>query len=166
MSSNTSGADDPPDQASKLVARIEFADILVGLCLLALSLLFYFEGQKLGAASGPEIGPASFPTGLALLLGAAASLLILSSGVRLVAAKANHMIEIRRPLRVLGGMALLLAFPVLMERLGYYLAMGAFLAVFLVLADYRRPLGIVVAVASFLAMSWLVFAQILKIPLP
>lgn len=146
--------------------RGEVGDMIVAVALIALAALFFLEGRKLAGLSGPGIGASDFPQGLAALLAAAALLMILVAAGRVLARRPGHLIEVRRPLRVLAGMVLLAAFPVLMERAGYYIAMGVFFAAFLWVADYRRPVGIVVAVCAFLAASWLVFAQLLKIPLP
>ena len=64
------------------------------------------------------------------------------------------------------GIALIIAFPVVMARFGYYPAMGLLIPSLLWVAGYRRPLGFVLYTVGFLVFTKLVFGLILKVPLP
>jgi hypothetical protein len=57
-------------------------------------------------------------------------------------------------------------FPLLMSSLGYYLATAAWLPLLLFVAGYRKPIGILVYTAGFLAFVKLGFDMILRTPLP
>jgi hypothetical protein len=140
-------------------------DAIAGLALIALAGWFYFEAGDIPDYDGPSIGAADFPRGLAILLAIGALILILN-GLRRLIGRCDYTIHVRRPLRVFGGALLLLAFPVAMERVGYYPTMTVFLLLFLLLADVRKPLWVGGCVLAFLAFTKLVFEMFLQTPLP
>ena len=85
---------------------------------------------------------------------------------RIVSGRLDPESTTGRPLSVLGGIALAVAFPAVMARFGYYPAMGLLIPALLWAAGYRKPLGFVLYTAGFLAFTKLVFGVILKVPLP
>lgn len=154
------------DEAPVLRIRMEWADVAVGAALLAVAVWFLVQSFSLEDFSGTAIGSADFPRGVALLLAIGVGILLAMAGWRLVRHRRAHTITVRRPWRVAGGMAMLLAFPFAMSRLGYYPTMAVWLAVFFWLADYRRPVAIVACVAGFLAFTKIVFEYLLSTPIP
>lgn len=145
---------------------LESADLLIGFVLLALAAWFGWTAYRLDDYSGPSIGPADFPTGLALLLAAGAVLLMLGAVLRWLRRAPLEAVAVRRPAHVAAGMALFVAFPPLMTWLGFYPAMILWLPAFLWLAGTRRPLVIVSYLAGFLVFVRLVFEMLLGTPLP
>lgn len=153
----------PP--AREITVRSEFGDIVAGLGLAAVAGWFLKEAIVLPDYSGTAIGAADFPKGLAFLLLLAVLVLIGSAVRRLLTGRQGEPSTIRRPLRVAIGMLLLVAFPFMMEHVGYYIAMGIFLAAFLYLADVTRPLLLISCVVGFLLFTKIVFEMFLQTPL-
>lgn len=153
----------PP--AREITIRSEFGDIVAGLALAGLAGWFLKEAIVLPDYSGTAIGAADFPKGLAFLLLLAVLALVGAAVRRLMTGRHGESTTIRRPLRVLIGILLLVAFPFMMEHVGYYVAMGIFLAAFLYLADATRPLLLIGCVAGFLLFTKIVFEMFLQTPL-
>lgn len=149
-----------------LVLRLETLEILVGAALVGVAAWFWIGAGDIEEEGGPGIGPTAFPKGLALCLGAAALVLVGRAAMRLASRRFGPESVTGRPLYVLAGIALVVAFPAVMTRFGYYPAMGLLIPSLLWVAGYRKPLGFVLYTAGFLAFTKLVFGLILKIPLP
>jgi len=146
--------------------RLELGDALAGAALLATAITFWVLSGDIDDGGGYGVGAATFPRGIALLLGIGA-LVLFANGIRhLFGAPSGHLVTIGRPLIVIAGMALMLAFAPAMRHLGYYPTMGLFVAATLWIADCRRPLHILAYVAGFLLFSKVIFEMILSIPLP
>jgi hypothetical protein len=157
-------AEQGPDRA--LVVRLEVLEIAVGAALCAVAAWFWIAAADIDDEGGPGIGPTAFPKGIALVLAAAALLLIVQAAMRLVSGRLGPESVTGRPLYVLAGIVLVVAFPALMQWLGYYPAMGLLIAALLGVAGYRKPLGIALYTAGFLVFTKVVFGMILKTPLP
>lgn len=155
----------PLPPAKEITVRSEFGDIIAGLGLAAVATWFLAQAIMLPDYSGTAIGAADFPKGLAILLLLSALSLAGAAVWRLATRHSGESSTIRRPLRVLIGALLLIAFPTMMTYAGYYVAMGIFLAAFLYLADITRPLLLVGCVVGFLLFTKIVFEMILQTPL-
>lgn len=149
-----------------LTFRLEVGDALAGAALLAFAVTFWVLGADIDDGGGYGVGAATFPRGIALLLGIGALVLLANGLVHLFGPPSGHRVTIGRPLHVIAGMGLMLAFAPAMRHLGYYPTMGVFLAALLWVADCRRLLHILAYVAGFLLFSRIVFEMILSIPLP
>ena len=149
-----------------LVVRQEVLDILIGSGVFGVAAWFWIAAADIADEGEPGIGPTAFPKGLALCLGAAALVLIGRAAMRIAARRFDEESVTGRPLYVLAGIALIIAFPVVMARFGYYPAMGLLIPSLLWVAGYRRPLGFVLYTVGFLVFTKLVFGLILKVPLP
>ncbi len=154
----------PP--AKEITIRSELGDIVAGLGLAGIAAWFMVEAIRLPDYSGTAIGAADFPKGLAFLLLLGALGLVGGAVLRLATGHAGESSTIRRPLHVLIGALLLIAFPLMMSYAGYYIAMGIFLTAFLYLADINRPLLVGGCVAGFLLFTKIIFEMILQTPLP
>ncbi|MXQ10702.1 tripartite tricarboxylate transporter TctB family protein [Microvirga makkahensis] len=153
----------PP--ATEVTIRSELGDIVAGLGLAGVAVWFLVEASALPDYSGTAIGAADFPKGLAILL-LLGSLGLLGGAVwRLATGQAGESSTIRRPLHVLIGVLLLVAFPLMMSYAGYYLAMGIFLTALLYIAGITRPLLVFGCVAGFLLFTKIIFEMILQTPL-
>lgn len=168
MSMNQAAQDAPEaalPPAREITIRSELGDIVAGLGLAGVAAWFLVQALALPDYSGTAIGAADFPMGLATLLLVGALALFAGAVWRLATGHSGESSTIRRPLRVLLGGILLLAFPLMMSFAGYYAAMAIFLASFLYLADVRRPLLLLGCVAGFLLFTKVVFEMILQTPL-
>lgn len=159
-----SPAELPPAPVANI--SLELGDIVVGLTLVAVAAWFFIASYDIPDFSGTSIGAADVPRGLAVLLALGSLGLIGAAAWRLASSRPGPAMTVRRPLRVATGAALLAAFPVLMSWAGYYPAMAVFLAAFLYLADYRKPVPLLIVVVGFLAFTKVVFEMILQTPLP
>lgn len=146
--------------------RLEVGDLAIGVVLLAVAAWFWFEASGLEDYSDTGVGAADFPRGLAALLALGVAAFLVGAVWRVATQRAGHMIVVERYVHVLIGMGLLIAFPVMMSRLGYYPAMAIWLTAFLWLADCRRPLTILICVAGLLLFTKVVFENILATSLP
>lgn len=153
----------PP--APEWVIRGEVGDIVAGATLASLAAWFLIQARAI-PSEGDAIGATTFPNGLAVMLGLAALGLVAAAIWRLARGQHEEDIVIRRPLTVFIGAVLLGAFPAAMERVGYYPVMAVFLAIFLWIADCRRPVVIAGLVVGFLLFTKVVFEMILLTPLP
>lgn len=145
---------------------MEVGDIIVGLALLGVAAWFWIGAGSIPDYSATSIGSGDFPRGLATLLGLFCAVMVGAAVLRLVRRQPDgHWITVARPVYVVIGAGLLLAFPALMEAFGYYPAMGVWLAAFLWIAGCRRPLEIVIYVVSFLAFTKIVFEIVLGTPI-
>ncbi len=149
-----------------LVIRLELLEILIGAAICGVAAWFWIAAAAIEDEDGPGIGPTAFPRGLALCLGAAALVLVGRAVLRIASRRFDPVSVTGRPLSVLAGIALIVVFPALMTRLGYYPAMGLLIPSLLWVAGYRKPLGFVLYTVGFLAFTKVVFGLILKVPLP
>jgi hypothetical protein len=149
-----------------VTARGHVVDLLAGaaLSVLAAGVLLVAAGFE----DGPDhtgIGPATFPTGIAVLFGACALMLAARGALGLLSGMADAPVVIGRPLHVLATILLVALFPLLMTKLGFYPAMAIFLPALFVVAGYRKPLGILLYSAGFLAFAKLAFELALGVRL-
>jgi hypothetical protein len=155
------------EEASRpLVIRLEILEIVIGAAICGVAAWFWFAAAGIDDEGGPGIDPTAFPKGLALCLGAAALVLMGRAVMRIASGRLDPVSVTGRPLSVLAGIVLVAVFPAAMTRLGYYPAMGLLIPSLLWVAGYRKPLGIVLYTAGFLAFTKVVFGLILKVPLP
>ncbi len=112
----------PLPPAKEITVRSEFGDIIAGLGLAAVATWFLAQAIMLPDYSGTAIGAADFPKGLAILLLLSALSLAGAAVWRLTTRHSGESSTIRRPLRVLIGALLLIAFPTMMTYAGYYVA--------------------------------------------
>lgn len=157
----------PRADAEQLRFRVEIGDIAVCLLFLAVAAWFYVTAANIPDYSGTFIGPDDFPRGLALIF-AGFSLALLGRAVLLLLKGGydGEWVLVERPLRVAAGMVLLALFPFLMEHIGFYIAMALWLPAFFVVADYTRPITVIVCTATFIAFTKVVFEMLLGTPIP
>jgi hypothetical protein len=130
------------------------------LVLLALGVLFESRGLPVGSLRNP--GPAYMPVVLALLLLGCGILLVVLGGRALPLAVAGWA-DWRYAAAILGSCVFA---ALALERIGYRLTIGLILAFLLGVVERRHPL-VTVAFALALALgSFLLFATILRVPLP
>jgi hypothetical protein len=156
----------PHSSLDRLVVRAAVIDLAVGLALVAVAAVFWFAAAGFDEADSSGIGAATFPRGIAVLLGVTAAML----AARAIASLRGRLPSVptvtSRPAQVLAGMGLVILFPVLMSNLGYYIGSALWMPALFVVAGYRKPLGIVILTAGFLVFAKVGFEMILGVRLP
>jgi hypothetical protein len=138
------------------------ADRTAGAALVLLALGVLFESRALPLGSLRTPGPAYMPVVLALLLLGFGTLLTARGG-RAVPLAAAGWADWRHAVAILGSCVFA---ALALERIGYRLTIVLILAFLLGVMERRHPL-ITVAFALALALgSFLLFATILRVPLP
>jgi hypothetical protein len=150
----------------RLVIRAAIIDLTVGLALVAVAAVFWFAATEFDEADSTGIGAATFPRGIAVLLGLAAVMLAARAILSLYGRLATITTVLSRPGHVLAGMGLVILFPILMSNLGYYIGSALWMPALFVIAGYRKPLGIVIMTAGFLVFAKVGFEMILGVRLP
>lgn len=153
------------DHTFTLNIPAQWGEIVGALVLIGLAGWFLIESQSLSGSIMISIGPATFPTGIALLLILTALALLGSASKRLLANRQESHIPIRRPLIIGLAVILLCAFPFAMATFGYYPTMGIWLLPFAWAANVRKPFRLIGVVIGFLLFSKLVFEMLLGTPL-
>jgi hypothetical protein len=165
MDKRNAGDEVPGELAQQLTLKGHLVDLLAGAALCALAACFLVFAGQLEGPDHTGIGPATFPTGIAVLFAVCALMLVIRGGAGLFSGMPDLPVVIGRPLYVLAGMVLVAAFPLLMTKLGYYVATAILLPALLVVAGYRKPLGIALYSAGFLAFAKLAFEMALGVRL-
>lgn len=115
------------------------------------------------------MGPAAFPRGVALLLGIA-SFVLGVKGVRRMMQPAAHAasapVVFHRPSAVVVAGVLIVLYPLLLPRFGFYPTTAVWLAALLWCAGQRNLLWGLVTVLAFLLVVKLAFQMAMGIPLP
>jgi hypothetical protein len=158
--------DRPRLSIDRLVVGAAIIDLAVGLALVAVAAVFWFASAGFDEADSTGIGAATFPRGIAVLLGVAAAMLAARAIMSLCGRLPSITNIISRPGHVLAGMGLVILFPVLMNNLGYYIGSALWMPALFVVAGYRKPLGIVIMTAGFLVFAKVGFEMILGVRLP
>jgi hypothetical protein len=132
------------------------------LLLLGLALFVAWENREYPLGSLHEPGPGYLPLLLAIFLGATGLLVALTGRGSLRFAQLRWP-ELTRAVVVLvacgfGAIAL--------ERLGYRITMAALLVFFLGIVERKNPIAVACVALGFSAISYLVFATWLRVPLP
>ena len=147
--------------------RFAWCDVAVSLLLMAVAGWFLVESKELALESADVfIGPATFPTTIAILLILTSSFLFLQSVFKLYRHTPDTLVEFRRPVVVLTGGILVTMFVTFMDAAGFYPAAAVWLLSFGYVAGVRRPTQLGGLVVGFLAFAWIVFEKLLGTPLP
>ncbi len=141
-------------------------DALVALLMLAFAIALWVGAAAFAPGPWQAQGAGTFPRSISLLLGMC-SLLLLGRTLRAWRCSTQvASVEFRRPGAVATAMLLTVAYPPLIEGLGYYMATAAWLPVLLWVAGYRKLKGIVLVSLGFLLFSRIVFQHLLGTPMP
>lgn len=140
-------------------------DRLSGAAFLLLALVAIWEAGKLPLGQLSLPGPGFQPFWAAVALGVLSLALVLRAGVRgprEAQASPSGWAGWRKAVVT---MAALVGYGLLLKEVGYLLATGGLVALFLVLERQRWPIVLAVALGAALASYWL-FAVWLQVPLP
>ena len=158
-------APDTPASTSELRVAAPLLDSVIGLLMAGVALALWLGAAAFDRGTNPVDGPGTFPHAISLLLGAT-SLLLLGRSLPRCLRGGSAAVVMRRPSAVFTAMGLVIAYPLLIQRLGYYSATAVWLPLLLWTAGYRKPLGVVLATLGFLAFSRVVFQHLLGTPMP
>jgi hypothetical protein len=152
--------------ADRLAVRSEVIDLVVGIGLVVLAAAFWLGAAQFDETDTTGIGAATFPRGIAVLLGVAAVLLAARACAALSGRLPTGIKITERPGHVAAGMGLVILFPVLMTNLGFYIGSALWMPALFIVAGYRKPLRIVMLTAGFLAFTKVAFEMTLGVRLP
>ena len=148
-----------------LVIRAGVIETIVGVLLIAVAFWLWFGSYSFDEGSRGLMGPAAFPRGVALLLGLS-SLILGTKGVRQMSRTDTEPVTVRRPSSVLLAAVLIVLYPLLLPRFGFYPTTAVWLLALLWCAGQRNIAWALVTVLAFLLVVKLVFQMIMGIPLP
>jgi hypothetical protein len=150
----------------RLTIRSDIINLIAGIAIIAAAVTFWVAAPGFDEQDATGVGPATFPKGIAALMGVCALVLIGQAIVRLIwFGHASVEVTTERPFPVLAGIILVAIYPALMATIGYYIATAVWMPVFLLVAGYRKPIGIALCTMSFLVFAKIVFDMILSVRL-
>ena len=138
------------------------SDQFSGLMLLALALYVWWENRAYPLGSLQEPGPGYVPLLIALFLGAM-GLLIALWGAKSTPLAAVRWPEAARAAVIVAACAI---GTFALEHIGYRLTTIALLIFFLGVLERKRPLPVALVAVGFGFISYYVFGDLLKVPLP
>jgi hypothetical protein len=118
------------------------------------------------ADTGGVVGPAGFPRAIAILLGGSALLVLFQAAHSARLADRHALVRVHRPVSVGLAIVLVVLYPLLISKVGYYIATAVWLAPFLVVCGMRSVLGVFATTAGFLLFTKVLFQMVLGTPLP
>jgi hypothetical protein len=157
---------DAQDDGPVVRVRSDVADVALGLVLMAGAAGFLIATRQLDGPDHTGIGSATFPTGIAMLFGVVSGVLMLRGLSGLAGPERVPPVVVGRPVALVISIGLVCVFPVMMAKLGYYVATALWLPAFLLAAGYRKPLGLLLYTGGFLAFAKLAFEMTLGVRLP
>lgn len=151
--------------STELVVRAGVIETIVAVSLTAMAVWLWFGSYSFAEAGRGLMGAAAFPRGVALLLGLS-SLLLGAKGVRQMSRTDAEPVRVRRPNSVLLAAILIVLYPLLLPRFGFYPTTAVWLLALLWCAGQRNIPWALVTVLAFLLVVKLVFQMVMGIPLP
>jgi hypothetical protein len=151
---------------NQIAVRLALLDVIFGVALTLLAVALWIGADYIEDGSSGLMGPAGFPRGVALILGATTLLMAISGGLRLRSGSRDEFVTVEQPIPILANIVLVIAYPLLIGTFGYYVATGPWLVVLLFAAGNRKPLPMIAYAAGFLVFTKLVFEMLIGIPLP
>ncbi|KAB2329564.1 tripartite tricarboxylate transporter TctB family protein [Cytobacillus depressus] len=143
------------------IKRIE---IMIGLILMAFSILILSIASQFPKGLGHDVGARFFPNFYAYLLIGLSVLYILTSLYKVREEEKKH--GNKEWIKAIVGMICTFAYFFLMEFTGFLIATPVFLAGMMWIFNYRKPIRIIVFTALITAAIYVVFSILLKVPLP
>ena len=148
-----------------LVVRAGVVEVAVAVSLIAVAAWLWLDSYSFDEAGRGLMGPAAFPRGVALLLGLS-SLILGAKGVRQMCRTDIKPVTVRRPSSVLLAAVLIVLYPLLLPRFGFYSTTAVWLLALLWCAGQRNIAWALVTLLAFLLVVKLVFQMVMGIPLP
>ena len=121
-----------------LALPMPVVDIVIGAILTAFAVWLWVDAGFIERSSRGLIGPAGFPRGVALLLGAVSLLMAARAAFELRFGRGAAMVQIAQPVAVFAALILVIVYPVLLGHFGYYLVTGPWLVALLFVTGNRK----------------------------
>jgi len=141
-------------------------EIAAGVLFCCVAAMLWVGAHYISARTRGLMGPVAFPKGVAILLGGCSLVMIARAALRLRSRGRDAAITFERPNSVFAAMALVIVYPLLIEKFGYYPATGVWLLPFLWSAGCRNPLVMLCCSVGFLIFTKIVFEMVLGTPMP
>lgn len=158
----TSAAPQAPADVPTLRLDRRWAEGAILVLVLLAGIWFWTSAQLIQTRSGDAVGARSFPTALAILLIGITGLAL----IRAIRLPAGTQLTVRRPVALLTAMAMLLAFPWVVEVLGYYVIIVPWVLGFGWAARVRAPGLAAITLGTVLFVAFFIFQMVLGTPLP
>lgn len=150
----------------QITLRVALLDVIFGVILVLLAAGLWIGAGYIEGNSRGLMGPAAFPRGIALILGATSLLMAIGGVVGLCSASRGQIATVEQPIPVLASLALVVVYPILLGYFGYYLATGPWILALMFAAGCRKPLLMLLCASGFLIFTKAVFQMLIGIPLP
>lgn len=149
-------------------------DIVGGLLILAFTIFYYLQSMNIRRSTmADEVGAHGVPQAFAVLLGALSVLLIAQAlFARFKMAERPSMTDAERAtlkhsvLRMLGMLAIGIAYLAAVSTLGYALSIGLLLAAVMVYQGLAPSWRVALVATGGTLVLWIIFVLLLDIPLP
>lgn len=149
--------------------RLGLAEIVAGLAFVGVACYFLIAAQEFAHISfNPnDPGPASFPRTMGILL-LVCSLALAVLGVRRLrdVHDESALVDVVRPLHVLGGIAVSFVYAFAMPYLGYHIATAIWFPVLLMLSGVTNWKSLILWTVVFIIGADIAFARILGVIFP
>jgi len=161
------GVDDEPPvaDAPAVDRRTVLATAAFGALLLVVAVLVIVDAVRLPATSA-AVGPAAVPLPVGVALGVVGALLLVDARRKLPRAAAGAAWQPRAGLRVLGLVAALIGFALLLPLLGYVVTATALFVAAALLLDAPRDWRVLAWGWALAAVVFLVFDRLIGLTLP
>lgn len=150
------------DGAATLTLSMRVVESVILVLVLMLAIGFLWGTRAIRSFSQDAVGAHTFPEVLSVILIVICALGLFVS-LRL---PAEETIAFKRPRGLIISMFLLLAFPALVDALGYYVVIIPWLLIFGWAARVRTPVLIAITVITVVLVARVVFEMILGTPMP
>lgn len=153
-------------EAWYIAIRSEMADLVAASILVIGSIWYIVEAMSFPTRGSAWVQAHTFPIGIGIL-GILAALMLGLLAVRRIQTKQHlELIEVRKPLIVLFGLACTFAYALVLNWLGFYLTSALFTTLFGYVAGIRKIGPLVALTLGFLVFTKLIFEMALGTPLP
>lgn len=134
-----------------ILSRVLRAETITAICLIVAAGGFLIPTMALPAL--PALLPAAMLVGLILL---ATAMLIVDQ--RKASAGEENPPVVKAPMRVVSAFALIVAYAIAVELIGFYISTAVSLPLVAYAFGYRNPVGLAIATAIVLAAIYLIFS--------
>lgn len=147
-----------------MTLKLKYGEMITGIALCLIAGWFLWEANQLPAPLNNHggVGPATFPTGISILI-IIFSITLIVSGMRKAL---KEKIVIQRKNSILATMLLIILYTIGFQYIGYYVATAIFMPIGLLLASELRWKVITFVTVLFGLFIFCVFGLLLDVPLP
>lgn len=146
--------------------KMSVAEFLAGIFFMLIAVIFFSFATKFPPAMNKaDLGPATFPIMITVIIAILAAALIYR-GLKGKNNPDQPIIKIMRKNSVFVVMLLLMAYVIIMPIIGYYITTALFFPALLWFAGEKSPKNIILISIGFVVFAKTVFNMLLGVPLP